>query len=221
MLFLYILLGLLGLLTLVLVVPVYGRVIYDKDLKATVWVLGIPITLLPQEEKTLSPPTSKAKNNAVTQKKRNPQEKPSKWQELTAMFREDGPAATIHYLCELAKLAGQAVGHLLKAVTVDRLSLELLIATGDPADTAVRYGQVCSALYPALAGIESRVGVRRRYLRVEPNFLQEKSDIALDVRLHIRVWQALWAVLVLLIKFILMKETDETVNYKEVIHNGK
>ncbi len=210
MVFLYILLGLLGLLVLVLAVPVYGRVTYDGDLRAKVRVLGIPITLLPQEEKPAAEPKKSAKKKADTKKKKKQEEKPSKWQELTAMFREDGPAATLHYLCELAKLAGQAVGRLLKAVTVDRLSMELLVATGDPADTAVRYGQVCAALYPALAGIESRVRVRRRHLRVEPNFLLEKSDLALDLRLHIRVWQALWAALVLLVKFLLMKETDET-----------
>ena len=210
MVFLYILLGLLALLGLVLVVPVYGRITYDDDLRAKVWVLGIPITLLPQEEKPADTSPKPAEKKADTKKKKEREEKPSKWQELTAMFREDGPAATLHYLCELAKLAGQAVGRLLRAVTVDRLSLELLIATGDPADTAVRYGQVCAALYPALAGIESRVRVRRRHLRVEPNFLLEKSDLALDVRLHVRVWQALWAALVLLIRFLLVKETDET-----------
>ena len=209
MVFLYILLGLLGLLVLVLAVPVYGRVTYDGDLRAKVRVLGLPITLLPQDAPAAEPKKS-AKKKADTKKKKKQEEKPSKWQELTAMFREDGPAATLHYLCELAKLAGQAVGRLLKAVTVDRLSMELLVATGDPADTAVRYGQVCAALYPALAGIESRVRVRRRHLRVEPNFLLEKSDLALDLRLHIRVWQALWVALVLLVKFLLMKETDET-----------
>ena len=221
MVFLYILLGLLGLVVLVLAVPVYGHLRYDGDLTARVRVLGVPITLLPREEAPAAKPKKPAGKKAGAKKKTKPEEKPSKWQEMVAMFREDGPAATLHYLTELAKLAGQATGRLMKATTVDNLRLELLVATGDPADTAVRYGQVCSALYPALAGIENWVRIRRRHLRVEPNFLLEKSDLYLDLRLHVRVWQALWAALVLLVKFLLMKETNETVNYKEVTHNGQ
>ena len=137
------------------------------------------------------------------------------------MFREDGPAATLYYLSELAKLAAQAVGRLLGAVTVDTLQLQLLVADQDPAVTAVRYGRVCSLVYPSLAAVETRVKVRRRQVRIEPNFLLGKSQLALDVRFHLRVWQALWAALTLFVRFMTMKETDETVNYKEVTHNGQ
>ena len=219
MVVLYILLGLLGLLLLLLAVPVYGRLTYDGDLRATVRVWGIPITLLPWERSTPPLPKKKMKKSSAPKKKQ--EKKPSKWQELTAMFREDGPAATLYYLRELAKLAVQAAGRLLNAVTVDHLRLQMVIADEDSSVTAVRYGQVCSLVYPSLAAVETRVRVRHRQVRLEPNFLLGKSRLTLDIRFHIRVWQALWAAFVLFIRFVMMKETDETVNYKEVTHNGQ
>ncbi len=207
MLFVYILLGLLATVALVLLVPIYGRVVYDgEQLRVRVRVLGVPITLLPRPEKA-RPDTGDKPRRTGKGKKTTP----SKWQELTQMFREDGPAATLHYLTELARLAGQAVGRLLRAVTVDKLQLELLVATSDPADTAVRYGQVCSVLYPALAAISGPVRMRRRHLRVEPNFLLEKSDVRLDVRLHAGVYRLLWAAIVVLVRFLLMSDSDKEV----------
>ncbi len=210
MLFVYILLGLLGAVLLALLVPVYGRVVYDgEQLRVRVRVLGVPITLLPRPEKARPDTGDKPRR---TGKGKKPA--PSKWQELTQMFREDGPAATLHYLSELARLAGQAVGRLLRAVTVDKLHLELLVATADPSDTAVRYGQVCGVLYPALAAISGPVRIRRRQVRVEPNFLLEKSDVRLDVRLHVGVYRLLWAAIVVLVRFLVITDSEEN---KEVM----
>ncbi len=214
MIVVYILLGLLGLLALLLAVPMYARVTYDGTLHARVRVWGVPFTLLPAEDKPKKP-TKPKKTAKAGEKQAKKQPTPSKWQELVGYFKEDGPAATVHYLCETAKLAGQAVGKVLGAVTVDRLHLELLVATDDAATTAVRYGQICAVLYPALAAIETRTKVRRRQLRVEPNFLLEKTDARFDIQLHLRVWQAAWAALVLLIKFMLMKDTAPAVSTKE------
>ncbi len=214
MLALYILLGLLGLLVLlvllVLFVPAYARVTYDDELRVRVRVLGVPITLLPSEdEPEEEKPTSRRKPT-----------KPSKTKELlgeiSRSFKEDGVAATLHYLSELAKLAGQAVGRVLHSITVDKLALDLIVADGDADTTAIRYGQVCGVLYPVFTAIAGVIKVRKRDLRVEPNFLLEKSTLRADVRLHIRVYRLVGAAIVLLVKFMLLKDTD-----KEEANHGK
>ena len=123
-------------------------------------------------------------------------------------MKQDDLAGTLHFLREVATLATKAVGRVLRSITVKRLDLQLLIATDDPATTARRYGQVCSVLYPALAGIESVVRIHRRNLRVEPNFLMEKSAVRFDVRLRMSVWRLLGAGIALLWGFLLLKEQD-------------
>lgn len=212
MLALYILLGLLGLIVLlvllVLFVPVRARVTYDAELHVRIWVLGVPITLLPGEDKP-SEPKSDAKEKAA---------KPSKAKQLrdevSRSFKEDGVAATLDYLTRLAKLAGQAVGRVLYSITVDKLNLELIVADGDADKTAIRYGQVCGVLYPAFTTLAGIVKVRKREMRIEPNFLQETSSLRADVRLHIWVYRLLGTAIALLVKFMLLKDTDkEEMNY--------
>ena len=204
---LYGLLGLLLLLVIIVSVPVSGRIAYSGELSAQIRVLGIPITLLPRPEKQSSRPV-KARKPARA--KADKEEKPSKVKELVSLMKQDDLAGTLHFLHETARLATKTVGRVLRAVTVNRMDLQLLIATDDPATTAQRYGQVCSVLYPALAGIEHVVRIRQRHLRVEPNFLLEKSAVRFDVRLQVSLWRLLGAGIALLWGFLLIKEQSES-----------
>ena len=131
-------------------------------------------------------------------------------------MKQDDLVGTLQFLREVASLASKAIGRLLRAITVKRLQLQLLIATEDPATTAQRYGQVCGVLYPALAGIESVVRVRKRELRVEPNFLMEKSAVRFDIHLRMSMWRLLGAGIALLWGFLLIREQDNPQMNKEV-----
>ncbi len=196
-----------ALIAAVLLVPIYARVRYDGTLTVRLRVWGIPITLLPSDED----------DEPQTATETTPPKKPSKAaelkQELDRSFREDGVGATLRYLGELASMASQALGRLLRAVTVDRLRLEMRVAAADAADTAVRYGEVCAVLYPTLAVLERAMRVRQREVRVEPGFLAEDSAVFADIRLHIWVYRAAGAAIALLWRYLTMN--------KEGIDNGK
>ncbi len=207
----YSLLALLALVLAVLIIPVFGRVTYDGELTARVRVWGIPITLTPKPEQ---PPKKPGKKAA---KRRPKTDKPSKWQEIKALLKEDGVGSTLGFLKDVASLAGRTANKALRAVTVKRLQLHLLIATEDAATTAQRYGQVCGVLYPALALVEQKVRVCRRQVRVEPNFLLEKSAVRFDIRVRISPWCLLGAGLSLLWGFLMLREKDLPKNSKEVM----
>lgn len=208
----YSLLGLLLLLIVALSVPVFGRLTYDGAFSVRIWVLGIPITLAPLREKGEKKPLRSAQKAAREEK----EEKSSKFKELVSLMKQDDLAGTLHFLHEVAALAAKTVGRVLRSITVNRLDLQMLIAAEDPATTAQRYGRVCGVLYPALAGIEHVVRIRRRNLRVEPNFLVEKSEVRFDVRLRMSVWRLLGAGVALLWGFLLLKEQDHPQIKKEV-----
>jgi hypothetical protein len=108
----------------------------------------------------------------------------------------------------------------LRSITVDKLALELIISDGDADTTAIRYGQVCGVLYPTLTAIAGVVKVRKRAVRAEPNFLMDKSTVRADVRLHVWVYRLLGAAIVLLVKFLLLKDTD-LITEKEEANHGK
>lgn len=211
---LYSLLGLLLLIIVALSVPVFGRITYDGELTARIRVLGIPITVLPQPEKDDKSAASTPKKSQKGKKTK--EEQPSKFKELVSLMKQDDLAGTLHFLHEAARLAVKTVGRVLRAVTVKQLDLQLIVATDDPATTAQRYGQVCSVLYPSLAGIEQVVRVHHRNLRVEPNFLMEKSAVRFDVRLRVSVWRLIGAGLALVWGFVVLKEQDNPQITKEV-----
>lgn len=212
---LYSLLGLLLLLIVALSVPVFGRITYDGELVVRIRVLGIPITLVPLPEQKEKKPSASGGKKAKKAKKEK-EEQPSKFKELVSLMKQDDLAGTLHFLHEAARLAAKTVGRVLRSVTVKQMDLQLIVATDDPATTAQRYGQVCSILYPSLAGIEHVVRMQHRNLRVEPNFLMEKSAVRFDVRLRVSVWRLLGAGVALLWGFLLLKEQDNPQITKEV-----
>ena len=207
---LYVLLALLALILLILSIPIAGRIRYDGALSAYVRVLGVRIPLYPREEEAEDAQPKRKKSRTAS-------DKPSKWQELKDLLKQDDLAGTLHFVSEVARLAGRTVGRLLRAVTITNLQLQLLIATGDPADTAQVYGAVCGGLYPALELIGQRMHrVRHRQVRVEPNFLLEQSCARFDIRVRISVWRLIGAALALLWGFVLLREKDKPQMTKEV-----
>ena len=204
----YILLALAALIAAVMLVPVTGRITYDGTLTARLRVWGVSVPLYPRPPKAQTAPAGK--------KRRAKEAKPSRWEELKALLKQDDVEGTLHFLGGVARLAGRTVGRLLRAITVTDLHLQMLIATGDPADTAQRYGQVCSLLYPSLELIGQTVRIRRRSLRVEPNFLLEQSRARFDIRVRISVWRLTGAALALLWGFLLLREDDRPQINKEV-----
>lgn len=203
----YILLALLALVAAVMLVPVTGRITYDGALTARIRVWGVSVPLYPRPPKAEAAPAGK--------KRRAKADKPSKWEELKELLKQDDVEGTLHFLSGVARLAGRTVGRLLRSITVTNLHLQMLIATGDPADTARLYGQVCSVLYPTLELIGQKVRVRRRSLRVEPNFLLEQSHARFDIRLRISVWRLTLAAVALLWGFLMLRENNPQTN-KEV-----
>ena len=162
-----------------LLVPVYVHIRYDDTLRLRVRLWGIPITVLPDEEADEEILDlllgSKKKKSRITRLR----------EEVDRSYHEDGLEATVSYLGEVFKLVFGMLGRLVRAITVDHLRLEMTVSGADAADTAVQYGQMCATLYPILAFVEQAVTIRRREVRVEPNFLNESSAFFADVRLHV------------------------------------
>ena len=221
MLALYILLGLLGLVVLlvlaVLFLPAYGYITYDGHLKSEIYILGTPFDLISDEDVA----------EAVEKKKKKKKSKLSKVRELghevKRSFDEDGVGSTLAYLRAVIKEGGHAVGKILHAARVDKLKLDMVIGGEDAAETAVHYGEVCSVLYPALTAFYRLVPVRRRAIRVEPNFLAEESDVRFDVRFHIWIYRMGFAVIALLVRVLLLDEdlADNLITDKEAIKHGE
>ncbi len=203
----YILLALLALIIIVLLIPIYGRMTYDGKLVIKIWFLGIEDTVWP-EAVTVQPDGTTA-----PKKRRRLVYKLSRIEELAELVKQDDLMTTLYFLKEAIKLEGKALWRFLDAVTVDRFDLQMLLATGDPAETAQFYGEVCSFLYPILEWVSRKVRFRKKDVRVEPNFLLEQSDVRMDVRFRMSLPKLIGIVLKLAVGLALMQEEDD--NLKE------
>ena len=212
--FVYILLGLLALILLVvlalMLIPVRCRIAYDGEPEARIWVLGESMSLLPEEEKKDTFLKKQIKKTTLVKTL-------SKTEELIELLREDSLMGTVKFIKDAVVLLGRALGRILRSVKVTYLKVHMLVAAGDPADTAQLYGQVCSVLYPFLAIVGKKVRLRRRDIRVEPNFLLESGEAQFDIRLRMSLARLLCVLIALMWGFVVLDEEDLPQNYKEVI----
>ncbi len=168
----YCLLGILLLLLVLLIVPVYARLTFSDELHLCVRVWGIPIFRYASNEETPQPADK--------------EEKPSKLRSTAEQLKTDGVGATLRLVEELARLAVGAVHRLIATITVDKLCLQLYVGGSDAAETAENTGKVCAVLYPTVTALQQTVlRIRKRAITVTPDFLAEKGRVEADITVHV------------------------------------
>ena len=129
---------------------------------------------------------------------RNPQQ-PQEQATPAEESQEEKKEKTEIALKELIPLARETVSGVLekakKHVKLERYLLKINVATGDPASTGVLYGAVCAAAGSLLAlALSARRKSRKKgaiYTEITPDFISDKPDIKLDIKLSTRVWRGL------------------------------
>lgn len=193
MLAVYILLGLLFLIVVILLMPVNLYLAFDETLTIRVRYAFFSYILYPQEEKKEQEKPNRQKSRKQAKKSvKKPPKKEGKEKEkihplasVADMFKEDGVSATLSYIMELVKLAGTEVKRVLRILVVDRLELELSIASEDAADTAVDYGKACGIVYPAQAVLETVFRIQKRHIQIYPDFTAQKGKALIFLKIHV------------------------------------
>lgn len=207
----YILLSLLGLLLLLLIVPVFVRFQYCQELTARVRVFGIPAYRYSSAKKPAEPKRKVDKPADKPKKEKNPI-----LDDLARRLKTDGVGAVVEELRALARIVGGAARRLFKAVTVDKLQLQLVIASEDASATAQNTGRVCAVLYPSLTAIQSVMRIRHRAVTVSPDYLGEQGSVTADVLLHVVPIRLVWAALCALVSYVILQSRKSTKTREEL-----
>lgn len=202
MLALQIILGIIALLILILLLPVHLHASFSDNLKVRVGVMFINFTLYPL------PSVFKKKKKEDKHKKKKVQKELTNAEEI---LKEDGVSAVVEYYLEMVRLIETAAKRLARTVTVDKLNINIIVASEDASQTAINYGKVCSVVYPSQALIESVFRVRRRSIIITPDFLREKGHFDGEMKLHVIPMRVLWALLLFFIGYIGNTTTTKTV----------
>lgn len=191
MIALYILLGILLLLLLICFIRVQVFAHYDDDLKLSLKVLFFQIVLLPPKEKPEKKPEKPKKKKPDKDKEDKPKEEKEKEKKpsyLSKLKDKKGVTGLISLFKEIAKIAVGALKGIFSHIVFKKLDVGIAYNGGDAATTAVEYGKICSAFYPAINVLTSVTVCKSYNVTLEPIFDDERETEAYaDVHLYIRV----------------------------------
>ncbi len=174
MTWLYILLAVILFIVLMGFIPLNLIVRWHKELKCTLKIGFIPITIYPQKTKK----TKKKKTKEPSKPKQNkPEEKKEK-----NLLKEKGLGWFVNLIKKIADLAKGALKDLFRHILIKEFMLSIKVAGNDAADTAVKYGYYCSAIYPATGIIIGAVNYKSYGVDITPDFEENaQSNIDLDL----------------------------------------
>ncbi len=200
---LYIIGGILLLLVLLLSSPISLRFYYHETLLCVLRVWGVPIRLLPRGHK------ESATEKVAVKEQKKPSTVLSRLQDA---FKQDGVAATLSWLGEVAKLLTSSVGKVLCGIKIRLMRIELRIGGEDAAAAAIRFGQVCAVLYPVLSVIGCHLRIQKREVVVRPDFEEQGTAALLDIRCSVSLWRVCGTLLATFARFIRiqMKQADNS-----------
>ena len=196
----YIFLGLLSLLLITLVIPVYLQLRFKEELTICIRIWGIPVFRF-----------SSADEKKTESSKRD---EPSTGKSVASSLKSDGVNATIQYVKQITSLVVNTARRIFSAITVDKLIIKLTVASADASQTAQNTGRVCAVLYPAVTALQNVVNIRKREVTVIPDFLGEKGKAELELLAHAMPLKMLFAVRqYFAVKSIIKKENREEVEH--------
>lgn len=180
MLWLYILLGILLVIFLLLLMPVKLKASYNEDFRCSLKIGFVKIQLYPQKPKK--------KKKKKKPKKADEEQKVEKKKE--SLVKQKGISWLFDLIKKIADLAVGALKDFFRHIIVKKLMLSINIAGKDAADTAVKYGYCCSAVYPAFGIIVGAVKCKSYGVDISPNF-EEKAKSAVNMELEAKI-KILW-----------------------------
>ncbi len=218
------LLAIIGLVLLVLCMPLFVYIKFEKELMIDVRFLFVKFNVHPShkdEEKAegkgnlFSRLWKKITGKSSDDKEAEIKEEKEKESKFKALFGERGASGAISFLWEILTLVFGRSVKILRGIVVSKFNLKIEIVGDDASDTALRYGKLCGVVYPALSLIFQNVKKYKHEIDMRPNFENkyEYDQVSLDTKLRILPISAGYHALAVLLS-ILMSEIKRQVAEK-------
>ena len=212
MIALYIILAVIALIVILFSIKVSVTAVYDETFTLDIKWFFIKLRIYPEDEEKRA--KKEAKKAEKEQKKKNPKkEKPKKEKtEESAspksnifkdFYNNQGFAATVNLIRTAAAQLGGFLKGVYRAFVIENLTVLLRVSAGDDAaQTAIKYGKVCSAVYPAMGFICSNMKVKQYDVNVVPDFISAENTATFKLSLSVRPIKLTNAVIVLAFRLI-------------------
>lgn len=183
----------LALLALVLLLPLSLRLQYKDTLVLSFELLGISFPLYAQGNTSHSGQRKGKKKKKRTGSAQEKSEKSTSKPQKKATSR-----SVVHYIKLAGRILSRIYNRFPNCFTLCIKRFEVVIGGKDAANAAINYGLVSQSTAYVLTLIETIFRVktsRKSILSITPNFLNEESTIALDLKLTTRLLSLLFLTL--------------------------
>ena len=118
-------------------------------------------------------------------------------------YENQGFGATVELIQTAAAQLGGFMGSIYRAFVIENLKLLLKVSSGDDAaQNAIKYGKVCSAVYPSMGFICSNMKVKKYEVNVVPDFISQENKAQFALSLSVRPIKLTNAVVVLAFRLL-------------------
>lgn len=180
MLWLYILLGIVAFITAILILPIKLKAEYNGDFECKLIIGFVPVRLYPEK-----PKKKKSKKESKNDKKEQEPERKN-------LLKENGIGWLTDLIINVAKLAVGVLKDFFSHIIITKLDIRIKIAGEDAADTAIKYGGLCSVVYPAIGTVAGTVKCRTYGVEILPDFSDKpQSEAYLFLFAKVRVFHLL------------------------------
>lgn len=230
---LYIILGIIAFFIILLSIKFTVTVHYEDDVAVSVGWLFLKFNILPKKEK-------EDKKEKKPKKEKKKEEKPKKESEIipepkkkkkdnmfVRFYRNRGVNGVVQLLKDTAKAVGGMFKRIGRAFLFEELCIAMTVGAGDSAQTAIKYGQVCSGAFPAMGLIVNTMRVKKYSIDISPDFIYGKTAAKLHTKISVRPIALINAVIVLAFELLfkvvikLLKHSKEQTPEveKQIINN--
>ena len=211
MIALFIILAIVALIVILFCIKVSVTAVYDETFSLDIKWLFIKLRIYPEDEekkaKKAAKKAEKEKNKKPKQEKPKPKDPQPSSEPKSNIFKDfyhnQGFAATVRLIKTAAAQLGGFLKDVYKAFVIENLTVLLKVSAGDDAaSTAIKYGKVCSAVYPSMGFICSNMKVKQYDVNVVPDFISGENVATFKLSLSVRPIKLTNAVIVLAFRLI-------------------
>lgn len=231
---LWVILAIILLVLLALCFPVRVNVRYSNDVKIKIKYLFLSFTVFPEGEKkkkgkdkkkskktennkderenteeTTEGNTESPKEDEIPsrEKKRGKKKKKENktWRQIKDLYKQNGLDGFLTLITESTELVTGTLGNLKKHTVLKQFRANIVVATGDAADTAVKYGYVCAVVYPCVSLVLNSVKYKKYTVDIAPNFDKKESEIDFEAEASAISWFVVIEIVKALISLVKIK----------------
>ena len=181
------------LLIVLLFLPVKVIVRFDKEVSVKVKLAFLPVYQIDSSKHSKSGQPPEKPETKTEEKKENI---------FGQVFQKEGFKDGIKLLFDFAGKLLKKMKKLLRHIVFDQLIFNLSVASEDAAQTAILYGEVCSAAYPFFSLLDHFSNVKYKEINISSDFTSKKTDFSFSAMIRTRLWFLLLFAVVVFFEFL-------------------